>query len=129
MGSLNFDFTGMERKEVGDFEPLDEGTYVLTIADAVVKKKDGSQYPYLALTFEVQNSKIWENLTFHPNSQWKIRQLLEAISGEEIDGSIDMDEKDLIGAQVIAAVGVRNRQDKPELKQNYVIAYKMPGVD
>lgn len=123
--ALNFDFSGVERKEVGDFEPLPKGEYILTIADATEKHKQGSEYPYLAVTFEVENVKVWENLTYHPNSQWKIRQLLEAVSGSEIDGAISMDEKDLVGQQVKAVLGVSNRTDDPDKKQNYVVAYKL----
>ena len=122
---LNFDFTGVERKEVGDFEPLPEGTYILKIADAKEGQKAGSDHAYLMLTFEVENIKIWEVLTYHPNSIWKIRRLLEAISGSPIEGSIAMDEKDLIGAELKAVLGVKPREDKPDLKKNYVIAYKM----
>jgi hypothetical protein len=122
---LDFDFTGVERKEGGDFEPLPEGDYILKIADAKEGKKEGGNHPYLMLTFECENVKIWEVLTYHPNSIWKIRQLLEAISGEPIEGAISMDEKDLIGAELKATLGVKNREDKPDIKKNYVIAYKM----
>lgn len=123
--AIDIDFSNVERKE-GGYALLDEGDYVLTVADAKVKHKEGKDYPTLHLNLECQDSKFMEFLSFHPNSLWRLRQFLEAVSGEPIDGSISIDEKDLISSTFMATVGVKDRDDKPNLRHNYIVAYATP---
>lgn len=124
---INLDFEGVSRE--GKFELLEPGDYELTVSDAEVKPaKEAGKYPTLWVTFECGNSTIREFLTFHPNSLWRVRQFLESATGTVIEGSIDFDEKELIGATVIATVGVKARQDKPDLNQNYIEAYALLDI-
>jgi hypothetical protein len=122
---IDLDFTGVGN---GDFPVLDEGDYVLTITDVELKpakpSTDGKQkFPTLWVSYEAQDAKLKDFMSLNPDSLWRIRIWLEAITGEVHDGPLSFDEKELIGQQVGATVIVEPRYDDKDKMTNKIKSF------
>jgi hypothetical protein len=122
---IDLDFTGVSNEGGGNL--LDEGEYVLTITDVELKAAKPSTekktYPTLWVSYECEDAKLKDFMTFHPDVMWRLRIWLEAITGEVHDGPISFDEKELIGQQIGATVIVEPRYDKPDLNTNKIKSF------
>lgn len=120
--ALDLNFDG-----IGDGPPiLDEGDYVLVIADAQVKAAKSGEGQVLHLTFEANGIKIRQYMSLKRDALWAVKRFLQAVYQQELDGPLTLDEKELVGMSVTATIGQQPRNDNPDLMQNTIVAYKMP---
>lgn len=128
---IDLDFTGVERGP----KLIPEGDQLLTIVAMESKKpktekneKGEKKYPSIQVTLEdTEGVKTRSFFNLHPNSIWGLRLFLEAVTGEEFDGPLQINPADYIGAVVIGTVVHEPRNDNPELNQCRVTAYKYAG--
>lgn len=104
MAKIKYDVRDVEPSR--DFEtPIPVGLYKLVISNAVLKKsKEGD--PMLELELEVpkgehKGRKVWEYIVMNESSEWKIRQLIDAL-GAKLKGTLDTDK--LIGETLLTKV-------------------------
>lgn len=119
---LNLDFSSVPSRE-----PLEEGTYLLTIAEAE-EKQSSTGNPMISITYDVVSTadgievpgqrKLWDNYSLVEKALFKVKELLEAL-GYDTDQLVEMDVTDLVGQQVMAKViqetyngEIRNRVKK-----------------
>lgn len=94
MAKIKYDVTGVEPSR--DFgEPIPVGVYKMVISNCV-KKKSQSGNDMLELELEVpkgehKGRKVWEYIVLDENSEWKLRQLVDALSAKE-KGTLDTDK-------------------------------------
>lgn len=111
--ALDLDFTGVPRSN-----KLDEGDYIFVISDAEIepnKAKDGQN---LKVTFEVEQPDVASGRVFtqwfalKEKSLWSVRLFLEALLGEEIEGSFSLNENSLPGNRIGATIEVDGDYNK-----------------
>lgn len=117
---IDLDFTHVGR----EMPIIEEGDHLLTVANIEQKKsKDPSKSDSLHVSLQDETGKkVMDFFALHPNALWKLRLFLEAVTGSEIEGGIQIDEKELIGMPVMATVTIEERQDGKG-KQNRIQAY------
>jgi len=127
---IDLDFTGVGRGPI----LLDEGDYILTISDVQVKPpknettaKGSKAYPSVWVTYEVEGARIMDFFSLHPNSMWVLRNWLESVTGQEIEGPLQLNPADLIGAVVQATLTIEPRNDKPDIMTNKITSYGFVG--
>jgi hypothetical protein len=98
--------------EVRDFEPLPSGKYHVAVTDGDLKesgpkaKNPGSEYISWEFTVqdgEYENRKLWTNASLLPQALFTLKGLLAA-TGFDVDGELDFDIDDVIGAECIVTV-------------------------
>lgn len=104
---LNLDFSSVPSRE-----PLEEGTYLLTIAEAE-EKQSSTGNPMISITYDVNSTadgievpgqrKLWDNYSLVEKALFKVKELLDAL-GYDTDQLVEMDVTDLVGQQVMAKV-------------------------
>lgn len=111
--ALDLDFTNVPRSN-----KLEEGDYIFVISDAEIepnKAKDGQN---LKVTFEVDQPAEHNGRTFtqwfalKEKSLWSLRLFLEALLGEEIEGSFQMNESAFPGNKIGATIEVDGDYNK-----------------
>lgn len=128
---IDLDFTGVDRGP----KLIPEGDHVLTVVGFEKKKpktplnaKGEKKYDSIHVTFEdAEGSKVRSFFNLHPNSIWGLRLFLEAVSGEELDGPLQINPNDYIGAAVLCTVVHEPRSDNAQLMQNRITAYQYVG--
>jgi hypothetical protein len=97
----------VDKAEGGNFEPIDEGVYVLTLAKEV-EAKDGDKGPYWNWTFKVadipeqeavKGRLLWQNTSLSETAAWRLKETFEAFG---VPTTTHTDE--LIGKSVKAYV-------------------------
>lgn len=80
---ISLDFDGVK---VDGFEPIPENTYTVRIAEVKTGiSKAGNKKVSLTLEItegEFEGRKLWETITFTEKAMWKVKQVLEAFTGE-----------------------------------------------
>lgn len=104
---MNIDFSSVPNRE-----PLEEGTYLLQVAEAQ-EKTSSTGNPMITITYDVVstadgepvegNRKLWDNYSLQAQALFKLKQLFDAV-GMDTSTVVDMDISDLIGQQVMAKV-------------------------
>lgn len=120
--NIDLNFTGVSR-EGGSGPLLEEGRYLMTLVDCEAKQKEGKS-PTLHVVYEVGESKVRDFIVIHPNTLWRVRIWLEALTNQEIEGELSLNPKDLFGLKVWGNIIQKPREDKPELMQNAVESYE-----
>lgn len=105
--ALNLDFSAVPSRD-----PLEEGVYLLQIAEAA-EKESSTGNPMIAVTYDVVatqsgetvegNRKLWDNYSLQAQALFKLKELLSAL---DIDTSeiVSLEIDELIGQQVLAKV-------------------------
>lgn len=79
----------------GGFPPIPETNPGMEIDSAERRIKEGSKYPYIALTLKplpgqteekFMNTHAYLNLSYHPNSLWHMKLFLTAVKIKSIKG-------------------------------------------
>lgn len=93
------DFTSVPKREV-----LPEGMYVVTVKKVEEKVSSKGSDMWL-VSFEEAESKnyLFENYVLQANCMWKLQELLGAI-GYDVDGTLDVEPSELVGAVLNAKV-------------------------
>lgn len=104
---LNIDFSSVPSRE-----PLEEGTYLLSISEAE-EKLSSTQNPMISLTFDVLSTedgtpidgqrKLWDNYSLQAQALFKLKDLFQAL-GIDTSALVEMDVSELVGQQVRAKV-------------------------
>lgn len=104
---MNLDFSSVPSRE-----PLEEGKYILTIAEAE-EKISSTGNPMISITYDVNSTfdgvevpgqrKLWDNYSLVEKALFKIKELLEAL-GYDTSELVTMDVTDMVGGQVVAQV-------------------------
>lgn len=104
---MNIDFSSVPNRE-----PLEEGTYLLTIAKAE-EKLSSTGNPMIALEYDVSATadgevveggrKLWDNYSLQAQALFKLKDLFNAL-GMDTSAVVDIDIADLVGQQVMAKV-------------------------
>lgn len=104
---LNIDFSSVPSRE-----PLEEGTYLLSIAEAE-EKLSSTGNPMISLTFDVLSTedgtpidgqrKLWDNYSLQAQALFKLKDLFQAL-GIDTSALVEMDVSELVGQQVRAKV-------------------------
>ena len=104
---MNIDFSSVPNRE-----PLEEGTYLLTIAKAE-EKMSSTGNPMIALEYDVSATadgeavedgrKLWDNYSLQAQALFKLKDLFNAL-GMDTSVVVDIDIADLVGQQVMAKV-------------------------
>lgn len=104
---LNIDFSSVPSRE-----PLEEGTYLLSIAEAE-EKLSSTQNPMISLTYDVLSTedgtpidgqrKLWDNYSLQAQALFKLKDLFQAL-GIDTSALVEMDVSELVGQQVRAKV-------------------------
>lgn len=97
MGNLNLDFTG-----VGNDFNISEGEHIFRVEDVevVVSKNGTSNNLKCKVTVEGgedDGKSINHFVSLHEKALWSAKLFLEALTGEEIEGEIDIDTDQLVG--------------------------------
>lgn len=104
---MNIDFSSVPNRE-----PLEEGTYLLTIAKAE-EKLSSTRNPMIALEYDISATadgevveggrKLWDNYSLQAQALFKLKDLFNAL-GMDTSAVVDIDIADLVGQQVMAKV-------------------------
>lgn len=104
---MNIDFSSVPNRE-----PLEEGTYLLTIAKAE-EKLSSTGNPMIALEYDINATadgevveggrKLWDNYSLQAQALFKLKDLFNAL-GMDTSAVVDIDIADLVGQQVMAKV-------------------------
>ncbi|WP_301003098.1 DUF669 domain-containing protein [uncultured Duncaniella sp.] len=104
---LNIDFSSVPSRE-----PLEEGTYLLSISEAE-EKLSSTGNPMISLTFDVLSTedgtpidgqrKLWDNYSLQAQALFKLKDLFQAL-GIDTSALVEMDVSELVGQQVRAKV-------------------------
>lgn len=104
---LNIDFSSVPSRE-----PLEEGTYLLSISEAE-EKLSSTGNPMISLTFDVLSTedgtpidgqrKLWDNYSLQAQALFKLKDLFQAL-GTDTSALVEMDVSELVGQQVRAKV-------------------------
>jgi hypothetical protein len=97
MAKIKYDVRDVEPSRSFD-KPIPVGVYRMSIANAL-KRKSNSGNDMLEIEMEVlkgehKGRKVWEYIVLDESSEWKVRQLIDAL-GEKLKGTLDTDK--LIG--------------------------------
>lgn len=105
--ALNLDFSSVPSRE-----PLEEGMYLLQIAEAQ-EKISSTGNPMISVTYDVISThegeevpggrKIWDNYSLQAQALFKLKELLSAL-GIDTAAVVEMEVSDLVGQQVMAKV-------------------------
>jgi len=119
MAILNLDLSAAS-------ETVPEGYYLLGVFDYKVKKKEGGEFPYVDLTFKIQEgdyagARIREVLSLNPAAAFKMANFLKAADLYDEDllaNKQRLDTDDLPGIKVYALIKDEvfqgNAQSKPQ---------------
>lgn len=107
-------------------ETVPEGYYLLAVYEYKMDKKEGSQFPYVAVTFKVQEgdyagARIRDVLSLNPTAAFKMANFLKAADLYDDDLPANrqrLDTDDLPGIKVYALIKDEtyqgNEQSKPQ---------------
>lgn len=105
--ALNLDFSSVPSRD-----PLDEGVYLLQIAEAI-EKTSSTGNPMISVTYDVLSTqdgetvdgsrKLWDNYSLQVQALFKLKELLSAL-GVDTSAVVDMEVSDLVGQQILAKV-------------------------
>lgn len=110
MAKIKYDVRDVEPSRSFDV-PIPVGVYLMVISNAVKRlSKEGNDM--LEIEMEVakgehKGRKVWEYIVLDDSSEWKVRQLIDAL-GEKLKGTIDTDK--LIGK----AITIKTKHDSFE---------------
>lgn len=104
---MNLDFSSVPSRD-----PLEEGVYLLQIAEAT-EKTSSTGNPMISVTYDVLatqdgtdvegSRKLWDNYSLQAQALFKLKELLSAL-GIDTSAVVDLDTSDLVGQQVLAKV-------------------------
>lgn len=130
MIDLDFSDDRVSSKELIDelSRPVEEGEYLLIIADAEIKaNKDEKKHPSLKVTLKLtegeEKKTIWKWMYLDKSNQIgmaQVREFLEAVYNEELTGNVTLDPKDLVGRYVVGMVTQEPRNDDKDKMTNAV---------
>lgn len=107
-------------------EPLPDNTYDVRVAE-VETKTSKSGNPMVSLTLEItsgehEGRKLWENLVIHENTMWKVKQVLEALTGDNWDqDGMQLDPTSLVGYTARAVVVQEPHWDEAKANAGAVV--------
>lgn len=117
--SVTVDFEGVEANKGGVTK---EGDYVVEVESVEEKTSESSGQQYLAWEFRVaegkfKGKKLWHNTSLQPQALFNLRNLLEAMGVEVVDGEMDLNLSDFVGERVGVNVEMEEYQgkDKPRI--------------
>lgn len=123
---MDLDFTGVDNAPP---PPLPRGTYSARVVDITKKpakpSTDGREtFSQVWIQVEVEDKKITDFISLHPQNKWKLRAALEAITGQTLDGPVSTSLfQELIGAEVNVVLGQKGRQNDPRIIDNFIESY------
>lgn len=104
--------TNLDFSSVPSREPLEEGKYILTVAEAA-EKQSSTGNPMISITYDVNSTidgievegqrKLWDNYSLIDKALFKIKELLDAL-GYDTSELVALEPTDLVGSQVVAQV-------------------------
>lgn len=104
---MNIDFSSVPSRE-----PLEEGTYLLTVAKAE-EKLSSTGNPMISIEYDVTSTadgevveggrKLWDNYSLQSQALFKLKELFDAL-GMDTSTVCDIEVSDLTGQQVMAKV-------------------------
>jgi hypothetical protein len=102
MAKIKYDVREVEPRKDFD-EPIPVGVYKMVVASALVKKAKSSGNEMIELELEVpagehKGRKVWEYIVLDESSEWKLRQLIDAL-GAKLKGTLDTDK--MIGETIV----------------------------
>ena len=99
-----------------DFLPLEPGDYDGFIFE-IEERESAKGNAYLRFTFKLakpnQNRRLWFNLTLIRETAWRVRQVMHRLLGGDVKdfvGTSEIDEKSLMGREVMLTVGPPNEE-------------------
>ena len=117
--------------DVGGFEPMPDGNYLLRVADAPVKENKAKDGSMIVLELDVVEPeeyvgrKVWLNVSLKPQARWKLQEVLEAITQKEWrDDNMTLDPIDLLGELVMGEVFSEEYNGRINNKVNRLMAYE-----
>jgi membrane-bound lytic murein transglycosylase MltF len=119
---IDLDFSGDSEKSSAQileemYTPVDDGEYLLIIADAEVAESKKGKKPSLKVTFKLvedEKKTIWKYFYLDKESELSmafLREFLEAVYDESLSGHVSLDPKDLFAKKVIGHVTTQPRSD------------------
>jgi len=106
----------IDLSNVEDFSAIPEGVYSAYVVDVEVGTSSaGNTMATLTLNIsegEYENRKLFTHMVFTERSMWRVKQILEAILGREIEktNEFELDTEELIGKKVKIRVSQREYQ-------------------
>lgn len=102
--TIAVDFSDTEAQGV-----LEEGDYLLEVAEVEKKTSDNSGNDYLSIELKVaegpfKGKKVYHNCSLQPQALFNLRGVLEALGFDVPQGVMDLDVADMIGEQCGASV-------------------------
>lgn len=104
---INLDFSSVPSRE-----PLEEGVYLVQIAEAV-EKTSSTGNPMISVTYDVLSTqdgdtvdggrKLWDNYSLQAQALFKLKELCGAL-GIDTTAVVDLELSDLVGQQVLVKV-------------------------
>lgn len=132
---MKIDFTNVEGQQT--FEPIPAGKYLVEVTDyregqaSEAAKNPGAATISWELTVQstatgetevngmnVENRKVWENMTLVENSFWRLKAFLEAC-GFDVSGEIDFDPDEVLNSQLVCKVGIQKGRKNRETGEEY----------
>lgn len=133
---IDLDFSGDAERSSADileemYSPVDDGEYLLIIADAEVNKskKEGKK-PSLKVTLKLvedEKKNIWKYFYLDKENDLSmafLREFLEAVYDTTLSGNVQLDPKDLVGRKIIGHVTTQARTDDPDKMQNVINVFE-----
>lgn len=85
--AINVDFTGIKNND-GDFEPLEDGIYNVSVFEISVKENNAGDGHYLSWQLKVQDSgyenrRLFFNTSLKPQALWKLKQVVERLAPDK----------------------------------------------
>jgi hypothetical protein len=109
LADLNFD--GVSR-EGGQFELLDEGKVILTIADIAINDAKSGNGKVVEVSYVCDNAKLKDWFSLSAKAKWGFRDFLEKLFNTTIEGDVPIKKSELIGMEIGAIVSQQTSQDK-----------------
>lgn len=114
---MRIDFSGVETK---NFDAIPAGSYKAKVTNYEVResgpnaKNPGAQYINWEFTIqegEYEGRKQWTNTSLLPQALFALKDMLAATGKFEVDGELDFDPDDVVGADLVIVVKRKKNDD------------------
>lgn len=102
-------------------EPIPTGLYNVVIQEIDVKPSSKSEFPYLNVKMVISEGEfeghiLYSNVSTHPKAAFKMKEFLVAtgVDATALEDEIDINEEELIGADLTVSVIVGQYNGKPK---------------
>jgi hypothetical protein len=124
---LTVDFTGVES---GGRRSIPDGVYSAAVAKITEEEGSESGQPYLKWVFKVtgptcKGAQVYHNTSLQPQALFNLKNLLEAMGADDLDGEFELDLGSYIDEEVGFEIVNEEYQGKPSPK---IVAF-MPASE